>query len=195
MNRKTIAISAAAAAIAAALAGTAIAREHGGHKDPFGDKTVTSAEVQAHAAGMFAKHDANNDGKLDAADRAAHHGAMFEEHDTNKDGVISRAEFDAAHQDGMRGEHGAGEHGRGKHGGEMRMMMMHMADANNDSAVSKDEFVAAQIAMFAKADANKDGKLTQAERQAAHAKMREQMKSMHAGHDGAAGAADPHAGH
>jgi EF hand len=208
MNRKTIAISAAAAAIAAALAGTAIAREHGGHMDPFGDKTVTRTEVQAHAAAMFGKHDANKDGKLDAADRAAHHAGMFDQLDTNKDGAISRAEFDAAHPGGTgmgepgMGEHGQGGHGKSGHGDRMGMMMMHMADANNDSAVSKDEFVAAHMTMFEKADADKDGKVTPAERQAAHAKMREQTKGMHGGHgqhDGDApaptAAADPHAGH
>ena len=189
MNRKTIGISAAAAIVAAALAGTAIAREHGGH-DPFGDKTVTVAEVQAHAAEMFVKHDGNNDGKLDEADRAAHHGAMFDKHDTNKDGAISRAEFDAAHQGGNHdagemGEHRHGDHGRGEHGGKMRMMMMlHMADANNDNAVSKSEFVAAHAAMFEKADANNDGKITPAERKAAHAKMREHHKGMRGGQDG-----------
>jgi EF hand len=188
MNRKTIGISAALAVIAAALAGTAIARDHGGHKDPFGDKTVTSAEVRTHAAEMFAKHDGNNDGKLDAADRAAHHGAMFEKLDANKDGSISRAEFDAAHQGGM--------HGKRHHGG--KMMMLRMADANNDRAVSKDEFLAAIDKHFAAADADKDGKLTPAERQAAHAKMRQHHKGMHGGHGdhGAkTGGADAHAGH
>jgi EF-hand domain pair len=194
MNRKTIAFSAAAVTIAAALAGVAIARDHGGHgghHDPFGDKTVTRAEVSAHAAAKFAEHDANKDGKLDAADRTAHHGAKFEQHDTNKDGAISRAEFDAAHQGGMAGGAGMSGHGKGEHRGKhMAMMMLHMADANKDKAVSKDEFVAAHAAMFDKADADKDGKLTPAERQAAHAKMREAMKGMH----GTSGA-DAHAGH
>lgn len=192
MNRVTLGISATAVTLAAALAGAAIAKEHGGHQDPFGDKTVTRAEFQAHAAEMFAKHDGNNDGKLDAADRASHHGAMFDKLDTDKNGSISRAEFDAAHQGGMRGEHGKAEHG-----GKMAMMMLHMADTNKDRAVSKDEFAAAHSAMFDKADANKDGKVTPAERQAAHAKMRGQMKGMRGGHgqDGAAASTDPHAGH
>ncbi len=178
MNRKTIGISAAVAAITAVLAGAAIARDHGGHMDPFGDKTVTRADVQSHAAAMFARHDGNNDGKLDMADRAGHHGAMFEKHDTNNDGAISRAEFDAAHRGGERGEH----RNKGEHRGKMAMMMLHMADANKDRAVSKDEFVAAHVAMFVKADADKDGKVTKAERQAAHAKLREHMKGMRGGH-------------
>jgi EF hand len=199
MTRKTIGISVAAAALVAVLAGAAIASEHGGHggrMDPFGDKTVTRAEVQAHAAAMFAKHDGNADGKLDAADRAAHHGAMFEKLDTNKDGSVSRAEFDAAHQGGRRGDGAkAAGHDKGEHGGRMAMMMLHMADANKDKAVSKDEFVAAHAAMFDKADADKDGKVTPAERQAAHARMREHHKGMGGRHGAAATTADPHAGH
>lgn len=186
MKKTTLALS----LIALAFGGTALANSHGGHQDPFGDKTVTRAEAQAHAATMFAKHDGNKDGKLDAADRAAHHGAMFEKHDTDKDGKISRAEFDAAHQGGMGDAKDEGP--RGKH---MAMMMLHHADANKDRAVSKDEFVAAHIAMFEKADADKDGKITPAERQAAHAKMREHMKGKRGGHGQEAGAADPQAGH
>lgn len=169
------------------LAGAAVASSHsnhagghtGGHKDPFGDKTVSRSDVQAHAAEAFAKFDANKDGKLDAADRAAHHGQMFDKLDTNKDGSVSRTEFDAAHQGGQKMGHGKA----GK-GGKMAMMMLHMADTNKDRAVSRDEFVAAHLAMFDKADTDKDGKVTLAERQAAHAKMREHMEAMKGKHGG-----------
>jgi hypothetical protein len=77
-------------------------------------------------------------------------------------------------------------------------MMLRMADANKDQAVSRDEFLAAHLEHFEKADADKDGKLTAAERKAAHAQMREHMKGMHGGHakPAAEGAQpDPHAGH
>ena len=54
---------------------------------------------------------------------------------------------------------------------------MQDADANKDGAVSHDEFTAAHQAradkMFAKMDANKDGKIDQAERDAMKAKMKD----------------------
>jgi len=114
MNRKTIAISAAAATLAAVLAGAAVAREHGGHgghNDPFGDRTVTRAEVQSHASNMFAEHDLNKDGKLDDAERTAMHDERVAERfailDLNKDGSITLAEMKAAKP---QGRHGHGGH-------------------------------------------------------------------------------------
>ena len=150
--------------------------------DPLGDKTMTKAEFQAKGAEIFARMDANHDGKLDQADRAAHEGEMFDRADANHDGKLSRDEFMAAHQRGPMGEHGpdgvtilgvaqGGHHGGGKHGGMGRMMLMHMTDTNNDHAVSKDEFMAAHVKHFDMMDANHDGQLTKAERQAARQKM------------------------
>ena len=168
--------------LALGLAGTAYAAEMP-VGDPLGDKVLTKAEFQAKGAQMFDQMDANKDGKLDPADRAAHESQMFDRLDTNKDGSLSRAEFTAAHQRGPEGgpgmaamaggpdrQHGGGKHGGG-HGG-MGMMMLQMADANKDGAVSRDEFLAAHARHFDMIDANHDGKLTKAERQAAHAKMR-----------------------
>lgn len=191
---------------ALALTGAAVAHagSHGmkSRADPMGDKTVTRAEAQAHAGEMFAKLDANKDGKLDKADREARHAAhkaeMFARLDANKDGSISKDEFAAArsgrgegkHHEGMgpggksRGE--PGQRGHGKMRG-MGMMMLGMADANKDGAVSKDEFTAAHAGHFDKVDTDKDGKITPAERKAAHAKlrgkMRDHMGRMHGGHD------------
>lgn len=169
-----------------AVSGAAIASHHGlGHGDPMGDKTVTRAEAQTHAATMFAKMDINKDGKLDAADREARQMARFDRADANKDGSVSRDEFAAARKAAgerraewkAKGEHAEhmGGHGRGMKGG---MMMLAMADTNKDKAVSKDEFLAAHAKHFDQADANKDGSLTPDERKAAMAKMREHMKSM-----------------
>ena len=175
-----------------AVSGAAIAHNHGAdHGDPMGDKTVTRAEAQTHAATMFAKMDINKDGKIDAGDREARQMARFDRADANKDGSVSRDEFAAARkaagerraewkakgEHGERGEHGKrmGGHGRGMKGG---MMMLAMADTNKDKAVSKDEFLAAHAKHFNQVDANKDGSLTPDERKAAMAKMREHMKSM-----------------
>jgi Ca2+-binding EF-hand superfamily protein len=182
--------------LALGLAGAATAQNPAAHADPMGDQTVTKAEAQAKAGDMFAKMDANKDGKLDSADRETHkaqmHGQMFEKLDTNKDGSVSRAEFTAAreqrqgdegreHRKGMRGGHG----GKDRAGG----MMLKLADANQDGAVSRDEFVAAHAKMFDMADANKDGKLTAEERKAHHATMRQHMSQLEKG------GKDGHAGH
>ena len=64
--------------------------------------------------------------------------------------------------------------------------------------VTQEELAARHAARFTQADADKDGKLSAAERKAAHAKMREHMKGMRGGHGQppAPGAQpDPHAGH
>ena len=173
--------------LALGLAGGAYAAETMPGGDPLGDKTITKAQFQAKGAEIFARMDANRDGKLDQADRAAHEGQMFDRADANHDGSLSREEFMAAHQRGPMGEHGpdgarvlgvghadhdgGAKHGGGKHGGMGRMMLMQMSDTNKDGAVSKDEFLAAHVKHFDMMDANHDGQLTKAERQAARQKM------------------------
>ena len=183
MTKKTW-IAAAASLAAIAVAGGAYAAETAA--------STTRAEAQSHAVQMFARMDQNKDGQLDPADRAARQGAMFERLDANKDGAVSRAEFDAAHADREGpGGPGMGRHGdgpghdgdkgprMGRHGGGRGMhgmMMLGMADANKDGAVTQAEFSAAALAHFDKADANHDGSLTRAERRAAHEEMRKTMR-------------------
>lgn len=187
----------AIALLTTGLAGAAIAQAPAPGSDPMGDKTVTKAEAQAKAAEMFAKMDVNKDGKLDEADRGAHRAQMFDRLDANKDGNVSRDEFAVAHQRKAgdakaAGEHKMGEHRMGKRGGGHMggRMMMQMADANKDGAISREEFTAAHARMFDMADANKDGQLTAAERKAHHAQMRQKMGGKAAQHDHTA-----HAGH
>src|SRR3546814_20581700 len=75
---------------------------------PGGDRTApqTRAEVQTRAAEMFAKLDANQDGKLDTADRAAkraeRQAKKFTRLDADGNGSISKAEWD---QHGRSEEH------------------------------------------------------------------------------------------
>lgn len=173
MNKKIIFSTLGAALVAVPV----LAAPGGGAKgDADGNGVLTRAEAQAHAAQMFAKMDANKDGKLDAADRAARHvemqAKMFERLDANKDGSISKAEWDQhgadraakradageGKRDGMRGHHGK----RGGHRG----MMMGKADTDGDKAISQAEFQTAALARFDAADANKDGQVTAEERQA-----------------------------
>ena len=151
--------------------------------------TLTRAEAQAHATEMFARMDANKDGKLDASDRSAKRAdmqaKMFERLDANKDGNISKAEWDQHSADrvakraekradagdgkrGMRGHHGK----RGGHG-----MMMARADTDGDKTITRDEFDAAIAARFARADADGNGQITKAERQAAREAMRAERRA------------------
>ncbi len=76
----------------------------------------------------------------------------------------------------MGGRHGkrGGGHGGGK-------LLLGMADANKDGAVTQAEFTAAHDQHFAMIDANKDGSISADERKAARAKMREQMRSLRGG--------------
>ncbi len=66
----------------------------------------------------------------------------------------------------------------GEHCNHKGMMMG--ADTNKDGAVSRDEFMSMHQTradkMFAKLDANKDGKIDQAERDAMKAKMKDHCK-------------------
>lgn len=148
-----------------------------------GNAVQTRADAQARATQMFAKMDANKDGKLDATDRAAQRAErqakIFASLDADGNGSISKAEWDkhGADRAAKRAERGekraeAGEgkrHGmRGGHGkrGGHHGMMMGKADTDGDKAISQAEFQTAALARFDAADANKDGQVTAEERQA-----------------------------
>lgn len=162
----------------------------GGHRDmgdADGNGVLTRAEAQASAGQMFARMDANKDGKLDAADRAARHAAMqakrFAALDANSDGSISKAEWDQHGADrqakraewkekraAAAGEAGEGKRGmRGHHGKRGDHGMMMKADTDGDKAISQAEFETAALARFDRLDANKDGQVTAEERQAQRA--------------------------
>lgn len=185
-----------AIAIVLALGGTALAAQDQRWGGPDAGATMTRAEAKAKAEAMFDRMDVNHDGKLDQADRAAMEARKFDELDTDHNGSLSREEFAAGHKrmgrpmggpegqareapGAMAGE-GQGMRRMGGRGGHEAMggMMMHMADANKDGAVTRDEAVAAALKHFDMMDANKDGKVTPDERKAAMATMRQHMKGM-----------------
>lgn len=135
--------------------------------------------------------DTNGDGMVDRQEAAARPrlAQRFDELDKNKDGKLARDELPAARH-GMRdGRHHGGMH-RGRDGG----LMMRGMDADNDGRISAAEYRAhfdrldvnkdgyidqadrvaraeqRRAEWFATADTDKDGKLSQAELEAARAK-------------------------
>ena len=169
---------------------------------PRAEGIQTRAEVQAKVAEHFAKVDANHDGAItkaeaDAAVQAFHakfaermkdrrddrSDNMFERLDANRDGSVSRAEWDAGaaqreqrwasrDRNGRPGAPGgfkhAGMHDMGGFGGHM----FEMADANKDGRVTLQEAQAAALKHFDMADSNRDGQITPDERRQLHERMR-----------------------
>lgn len=164
---------------------------------PLTDKAKTRAEVQAKIAEHFAQVDTNRDGVITKAEADAAAQAstgrwaerskerrgdrgdrLFERLDTNRDGNITRAEWDAgqaqreqriaerSHRD-SGGMHG-GRHGMKSFGGHM----FEMADANKDGRVTLQEAQAAALKHFDMIDANHDGRITPDERMQMHERMR-----------------------
>lgn len=129
--------------------------------------TITRADVAAKVDARFDRLDANHDGKLSPEDRAAGLALRFKALDSDGNGALSLAEFSSAMQkrgDGMRGGHHRGGHGGIGHGAGFGG-----PGGQPNAVVTKAEFQTKALARFDQADANHDGKLTPAERQAAHA--------------------------
>jgi hypothetical protein len=158
-------------------------------------KVHTRAEVQAHVAQMFARLDTNRDGAVTQAEADAARGqfiekrrervsqrgsAAFDRLDANKDGQVSRQEWDAGRQvreermamhDGARGGHGMHRAGMGFGG-----RMFGMADANKDGRVTLAEAQAAALQHFDRVDLNHDGSITPEERRQAREQWRAQRR-------------------
>ena len=173
------------------------------------NREMTRDEMVGHIRKMFAMLDTNKDGFLtreevdsfggkmsamhgdfgkrmgDRGMMIGDRGAVFDRLDTNHDGNISRQEFMAAHSErreqrvivmrdaapgspppGAPGDPGMRMHmrhmGAGMHFGSR---MFEQADANKDGRVSLAEAQAAALAHFDKADITHDGKITPDERQ------------------------------
>lgn len=171
----------------------------------------TRAEVQAKVAEHFARVDTNRDGVIVKAEADAAHQAMrakmrarfaqrlaarpgaaapgvrgdgsaaFERLDTNRDGSISRQEWDAgraAREQRMatrrQGAPGAGRVGGMRMGGGFGGHMFEMADANKDGRVTLAEAQAAALRHFDMVDSNRDGRITPDERMQRRQHMRMQ---------------------
>jgi len=172
-------------------------QQHFAKADSNRDGFVTQAEADAAASvrhdriegrmgargeKMFERFDSNKDGRVTKAEAdavfatksvdIAHAGpgdskpkhnwdALVTRFDTNKDGAISKAEFDAGHA--KRTDRVADR--RSKRG--LSGAMFAMADADKDGRVSLAEATAAATAHFDRVDTNRDGTLSPEERRAA----------------------------
>ncbi len=153
----------------------AAATEKFAQADTNHDGMLDASELSAMSPG-FGRHrmgpdlgmlDTNGDGKVSADEFVSHAAARWQHADANGDGVVTLQEWEAQRPGwGQRGQ-GQGRHGRfeGARGGGGPMMeaMFQRADADHDGKVTRAEMEALRAQMFAQADTNHDGKLDQAE--------------------------------
>ena len=191
--KKTTLLGGLAAASLMLIAGAASAQTRGRHIDADSDGRVSKAEfVQARLAPLIAM-DTDKDGVVSVAERstarqaraAAATARRFDRLDADKDGTVSRAEFEAAHQRAGsagrpdRARHAARRMGP-RHAGQHRPGPRHGPEvmrARADQPIVISEVRARVEAAFDRLDANKDGFLVQAERQAARTALRERMQA------------------
>jgi len=169
-----------------ALAGPATAQ--GPEPRPARDADITRAQVIERVDQRFARMDVDNDGRFNSEDAAAARAQrraqaadrMFERLDADRNGSVSRAEFDAARASrgeqrrgpGMRGQRGhrAMAMGRGPGramGRGMGRGMRGMRMFGEQGYLTRDQLRERALARFDRADADRNGVLTAAERQQA----------------------------
>ena len=189
--KKTFILGGVAALSLAAAVGVATAQQapaqHRG-PDANSDGRISQAEFVDGRIARLTALDANRDGTVSVEEAQAgrqaaqtqRQAAMFDRLDANRDGSISRAEFTAPRQGpngaGPRperaGRHFGGHRGRGPMGGPGRGGERGPVVISDVSAKLTDQ--------FAKLDTDRDGVLTQAERQAGRAEMRERFQERRA---------------
>lgn len=112
----------------------------------------------------FAGMDLDQDGKISAAEHAAATRRMYATMDRNADGKVSVAEMDAAH--------GKVTGRRTRVGDLASVEKIRAIDQNGDRVLSAAEHEAGAAMMFARMDANKDGKLSRAEFDEGHSQLK-----------------------
>jgi len=180
-----------------ALAGAALAQPPGGPDGRDGprrgrDADITRAQIIERTDQRFARLDANNDGRFtpgEAQARGAERRAqraerMFDRLDLDRNGSITREEARQAHaqRQARRGERGPGGHGghgmrhRGpRHagpGGPGGRGMGGQRLFGEQGFATREQFRARALARFDRIDADRNGIVTAAERQAARQRMR-----------------------
>lgn len=165
-------------------------QEHFARLDTNRDGFVTKAEADALRTQMRAKFAANGPERIEhrkeRTEMRREH--SFERLDANNDGSISRTEFNAAHaqRDARADRNGDGRPDRRRMAGAMRGMhgglanfggrMFELADANKDGRVSLQEAQAAALQHFDTADVNRDGRVTREERIQRRQQVRSQRR-------------------
>jgi len=142
-----------AAALLAVTAGAAMAQ----------DTAAPAAQAKPRVS-----LDANKDGVVDRTEAAAHPrlAERFDELDRNKDGKLQRDELPRMKHPGRHG--GRGGHGFGGFG-----FAGPGADTDKDGRISKAEALAAATRHFERMDVNKDGFIDKADREAMAKSRRE----------------------
>lgn len=183
---KTFLVGGLAALTLAAAGGAALAQQspepspaRGLRADADGDQRLSQAEFVGHRMARLTAADADRDGSVTReemraaaqARRAERADARFERLDANDDGAISKTEFDARreHRAEGRAERGRAHRGPGRRAGHAQRM------ADRGPVVIAEARVKAEAA-FARMDADHDGYVTAAERQAARADRREHRR-------------------
>jgi Ca2+-binding EF-hand superfamily protein len=110
---------------------------------------------------MFAKADANSDGKVTLEEFIAYQKQMFSDLDENKDGALSSDEFAAGLGPGgpqgqFGGPGGMGQQGQWGDPAAMAQRMMQRSDTNGDGKLSRDEWRGPE-GSFENLDKNGDG--------------------------------------
>ena len=142
---------------------------------------IGGAAIAAHAAdegngpaGWLLKHgDTNGDGAISRDEFLAKAAEHFARDDANKDGKLTGDEVTA-----MMAAHHGGRMRQGDHRGGPGGGMFARLDADGNGKVSLAEFNAPHDKHFAMVDANKDGEIDKTEMAAAMDKMRGHMRRM-----------------
>lgn len=136
--------------------------------------TAAFAGAGAHpAADMFAKMDANGDGRVSAEEHAAAAHAMFIQADTNGDNVVTAAELAAVRDSraDSSAQETASTRGAPQADSAAAAAKIRVIDQDGDGKLTAAEHEAGAKHMFAQMDTNHDGYLSPEECEAGHARL------------------------
>ena len=118
-------------------------------------------------SGLFERSDTNGDGFVSKEEFAAARSTMFSKLDANGDGVIDQSELDKAreawHQRANKPAQTEGSTQTQAQNKDHRGGFMKRMDTNGDGKITQAEFDAAGDQLFAKLDKNADGKIAKDE--------------------------------